>query len=48
MLLCRLAETVRVLAMRLCRSGMHFRLILLSLIVVMGRFPVVMCGRFVF
>jgi hypothetical protein len=26
---------------------MHFRLFVLTLIVMMGRFPVVMCGRFV-
>jgi len=40
--------TVRILAMRLSRAGMHFRLFMLALIVVVGRFPVVMRGRLVF
>ncbi len=45
--MCRLGVTVRILAVRLRRYGVHFRLIVLALIVVMGRFPVVVGSRFV-
>ena len=34
--------------MRLGRTGMHFCLVVLALVVMMCRFAVVMCGRFVF
>ena len=42
-----LGETVCFLAMRVSRASMHFRLFVLTLIVMMGRFPMVMGGRFV-
>jgi hypothetical protein len=47
-LVCSFGETIRVLAMRLSRGRMHFRRFVLALIVVMGRFAVVMCGRLMF
>jgi hypothetical protein len=47
MLVCGLAVTVRILAMRLSRASVHFRLFVLALIVVMGCFAVVMGRRFV-
>ena len=48
MLVGRLGVTVRILAMRLSRGGMHLRLVVLALLVVMGCFTVVMRRRFVF
>ncbi len=46
MLMCRLGMTVGILAVRLSRRGMHLRLGMFTQLVAMGRFPVVMCGRF--
>jgi hypothetical protein len=48
LLVCSLGVTVSILAMRVSRAGVYFRLFVLALIVVMGRFPVVMCGSLVF
>jgi hypothetical protein len=48
MLMRRLRVTIGLLAMRVSRSGMHFRLGVLVLFMVVRRFPVVVRGRFVF
>jgi hypothetical protein len=48
MLVSGLGVSVRFLTMRLGRAGVHFRLLVLALIVVMGCFPVVVGRRFVF
>ena len=48
MLVCGLAVPFRFLAMRLGRVGMQFRLIVLAMLMVMGRFPVLMCRHLVF
>ena len=48
MLLCRLGLTLCLMVMRLRRRSMHLCLVVLAQFVVMGRFPVVMRGCFVF
>jgi hypothetical protein len=47
MLMRSLGETVRLLAVRMSCGRMHLRLFVLTLIVMMGRFPMVMGSRFV-
>jgi hypothetical protein len=48
MLVCSLAVTVGVLAMRLGRAGMYFRLVVFTLLVMLGCFPVLMRRHLVF
>jgi hypothetical protein len=48
MLVCRLAVTVRILTMRLGRAGMHFRLVVFTLFVMLGCFAVLMRRHLVF
>jgi hypothetical protein len=48
MLVCRLAVTVRILTMRLGRTGMYFRLVVFTLLVMLGCFPVLMRRHLVF
>ncbi len=48
MLMRRFAESLRLLAMRLGRFGMHLGLIVLALLVVVSRLAVMMRGRLVF
>jgi len=47
MLVCRLAVTVRILAMRLGRAGVHFGLVVFTRLVVLGGFAVLMCRHLV-
>ena len=48
MLVCRLAVAVRILAMRLRRASVHFRLVVLALLVVLGCFAVLMRRHLMF
>ena len=48
MLVRSLGKAVRILAVRVSRTGMNLRFFVLTLIVVMHRLTVVMCGRLVF
>ena len=47
MLVCRLAVAVRILAMRLGRASVYFRLVVLALLVVLGGFAVLMSRHLV-
>lgn len=48
MLVCGFRVPICILAMRLGRASMYFCFFVLALLVVMGRFPMVMCRRFMF